>query len=478
MTDHPRTRAKARHPAGGRARWKIILAALFIAVTVYGFQQTAITPALPVVQDDLGASREWATWLLSGYFIVASVTPVFLGKFAERAGKRNVFLAALTAFLAGSVGAALSPSIGVLVLCRLVQGLGGAVFPLSFAIVRDEVPLRRVSTGIGILTSGFGAGSLAGYAVGGLITQLLGWRWIFWIGAAVLALAATLVRFTVPRSPSRVRRGLDTPGAALFGIALAGVIVAMTEGPQSGWSSPVTIAMFVIAAVAAAAWVLRELHTPEPLMDLRVLASRTIMLTNIVSMFSGYAAIGTGVLLTFMLQGRTGSGLVAFGLTAGPLLTGLVLVPRAIGQAIGGPVVEPLTRWFGPVWTFAAAMLLMAASLISLTVWRGNLWAIGADLIVLGLGFGLALSVMGTIVTLGVDLSETSVATSINAVVRRVGGAVGAQIGVALLATITLGAGREPAPAAYTTAFAVAAGVALAGVVCALLIGPHRLSHR
>ncbi len=449
------------------------LVAMFIAVTVYGFQQTAITPALPVVQDDFDASREWTTWLLSGYFVVASVTPVFLGKFADRSGKRKVFLAALIAFVAGSVGAALSPSIGLVVVCRLVQGLGGAVFPLSFAIVRDVVPSARVGSAIGVLTGGFGVGSLLGYSVGGLITQFIGWRWIFWIGSIALTLAIVLVAITVPHSPVRVERRLDALGAALFGAALSGIVIAVTEGPQRGWTAPLTLGMFGLTVVAAPAWVYRELHTPEPLMDLRVLSSRPMLLTNIASLLSGYSAIGTGVVLTYLLQGASGTHLVLFGLASGPLLTGLVLLPRALGQAVGGPAAGPLARHLHPVPTFAAGMGLTTVGLVLLTIWRGNLWVIMGDLAVLGLGFGLAISMMGRLVTLTADLGETGVATSINAVVRRVGGGVGAQVGVALLATITVGGGDDPAREAFTVAFAVAAAAAFVGMVCVLLI-PRR----
>jgi MFS family permease len=454
-------------------RWQVVLAALLVAVIVYGFQQTAISPALPVIQHDLHASREWTTWLFSGYFIVASVTPVFLGKLADRSGKRNIFLVALGVFLAGSIGAALAPSIALVVICRLAQGLGGAVFPLAFAIARDELPSPRVSAGIGVLAGGFGFGALCGYTLGGTITQFLGWRWIFWIGAIVLGLATVLVSATVPASPSRRHRSLDTPGAALFGAALTGIIVAVTEGPQRGWAAPLTIAMFVLAVFAAAGWVYRELHTEEPLMDLRVLASRTILLTNAASMLGGYTAIGTSVLLPFLLQGKTGSDLTAFGLAAGPLLTGLVLVPRALGQAVGGPATNPLSRGLGQVPTFAAGMALMTLGAAGLALWRTQLWMILVELAVLGLGFGLVVTVSGSVVTLTADVEETGVATSINSVLRRVGGGIGAQVGVALLAAITLGRTDEAAPAAFTIAFAVAAGVAFVGTICALLVAPR-----
>ncbi len=462
-----------RHPSD-EGPWRLVLGALVVGIVVFGFQQTAITPSLPVVQEDLGASREWTTWLLSGYFIVASVVSVLLAKFADRTGKRRVLVGALTAFFVGSIGAAVAPTIGLVVVCRLIQGLGGVVFPVSFAILRDELPEDRVRSGIGLLTGGFGIGSLGGYALGGLITQYLGWRWIFGLGAIVVAAATVAIRLAVPRSPTRIDRSLDVPGALLFGAAVSGVILGVTEGPGRGWTAPFPLAMFAVAIVAAVAWVRRELGTDEPLMDLHVLSSRPILLTNIASALSGYAVIGASVVLTFLLQSATGSSLVAFGLSAGPLLTGVVLVPRAIGQAFGGPLATPMSRRFGQVPAFTAGMVLVVIALVGLALWRNALWSVCVELAVLGIGFGVAIAVMGTIITLTADVAETSVATSINSVLRRVGGAVGAQLGVALLGSVGGGTDVQPAALGFTVAFGVAAGVAFLGAVCTLFITPNR----
>lgn len=455
--------------------WRPVLAVLVLGIIVFGFQQTAITPSLPVVQADLGASREWTTWLLSGYFIIASVVSVFLAKVADRSGKRRVLVGALGAFFVGSLGAAFAPTIGLLVVCRLVQGLGGVVFPVCFAILRDELPERHVRSGIGLLTGGFGIGSLAGYAVGGLITQTLGWRWIFGLGAIVVAAATVLIRAVVPRSPTRVERSLDIPGVLLFGAAVSATIVGFTEGPERGWTSPVPVGMFALAVVAALVWVWCELRTDEPLMDLRVLSSRPILLTNVASILSGYAVIGASVVLTFLLQSRVGSHLVAFGLSAGPLLTGVVLIPRALGQSFGGPVATPISRRLGQVWAFTGGMVLITVALVGLACLRSALWMVVVELALLGIGFGVAITVMGSIITLTADVAETSVATSINSVLRRVGGAIGAQLGVALLGTVG-GGGAEPTHAGFTAAFAVAASAAAVGAVCTIFIRPRRSS--
>lgn len=454
--------------ASGRpAPWWVPLATLLLADVVYGFQQTAVTPALPVVEADLHTDPAWATWLFSGYFIVAAAAPVFLGKLADRSGKRRVFLGALVVFGAGSVLAAAAPSIGVLVIARVIQGTGGVVLPLTFAMLRDHVRTDQVGRGIGILTGGFGIGSLAGFTLGGLITEELSWRWIFIVGAIALGIAVPLVRLTVRPGGVGHVRGLDSAGAALFGAAVAALILGLTLGPQRGWADPVVVALFAATLLAAGGWVARELHTPEPLMDLRVLASRPVLLTNVVSMLGGYAVVGVNILVPFLLIDGT-THLTFLGLVAGPLLTGIVFIPRGLGQSAGGLVTYPLSGRLGMATTFALGLSFIAAASAGMALWRDQVWQLLLELAGIGLGWGCATSMSGSIVTLSADPGETGIANSINSVLRRVGGVTGAQVAAILLASITIRG--APAPAAFTAGFAVAAGLAVTGAVAILFI--------
>lgn len=467
------TRAQRDSERIARLPWWMGLAALLLADIVYGFQQTAVLPAMPAVRADFGASREWTTWLLSGYLIVASVTPIFFGKLADRVGKRRVYLTALGVFLIGSVVCALAPSIGVLVFGRVIQGAGGAVFPLSFALVRDQLSAGKVRAGIGILTGGFGVGALAGFAAGGAITQFLGWEWVFWVGVMTLAAAMVLVRMTLAESRERSHAGLDTPGAVLFAGAMAALIIALTEGPQRGWSSAPVIAAFVVSAAAVVGFVIRELRTRDPLIQLRVLASRQVLLANIAALTAGYAVFAANLLIPFLLE-RSGHSVALFGLAAGPLLTGLVMVPRALGQSIGGPITGPLAHLLGTARAFALGMLLIVLAVLGLAFWRDELWMMMIELAVLGLGFSISLGMGSAIVTMAADATESGIAASINSVMRRVGGGIGAQVATALLATVTVAGGDAPAPAAFTRAYLAAAAVAAVGVLCALLVTRRR----
>ncbi len=456
-----------------RSGWAVVIA-LLVADMVYGFQQTAISPALPTVQQDLSASREWTVWLFSGYLIVGSVAPVFLGKLGDRIGRTRVYVWALVVFTLGSVATAVAPNIELVVVFRMVQGVGGVVFPLSFAIATEALPRDKVNSAIGILTGGFGFGAVVGFPVGGALAETLSWRWIFGVGALALALAVVMVRLVVPTLGRRVPRGLDTPGAVLFGGAIAALIVAITEGPHRGWTGPLPLAMFALAVALAAAWYWRETHTREPLMDLQVLRSRGVLLTNLTSLFGGYAVFGTNMLLPFLLQG-TGEapGAQAFGLAAGPLLIGIVLMPRAVGQAVFSPLTGPLVEAFGHRAVFTAGMVLSSLATFGLAFLRGQLWLVMVELLVLGVGFGFVVSLSGSIIALAAEPGETGIATSITSVLRRAGGAVGAQVSIAVLALLA-GPDGGPSHTAYSVGFGICGLAGLAGVVCAALVVPRR----
>lgn len=456
-----------------RTGWTVVIA-LLLADMVYGFQQTAISPAIPTVQQDLSASREWTVWLFSGYLIVGSVAPVFLGKLGDRVGRTRIYTWALVVFTIGSVATAVSPTIELVVIFRMLQGVGGVVFPLSFAIATEALPRNKVNTAIGVLTGGFGFGAVLGFPVGGLLAETLSWRWIFGVGAVALTLAVLMVQRVVPRLGPRLPRGLDTPGAVLFGGAIAALIVALTEGPNRGWAAPLPLLMFALAVLLAVGWYARETHTSEPLMDLHVLRSRGVLLTNLTSLLGGYAVFGTNIVLPFLLEG-TGEapGARAFGLSAGPLLIGLVLMPRAIGQSLFSPLTGPLVKALGHRAVFTGGMVLSALATFGLALFRSQLWMVMVELAVLGVGFGLVVSLSGSIVALAAEPGETGIATSITSVLRRAGGAVGAQVSIAVLALLAA-PGGGPSDAAYTVSFAVCGAAALAGSVCAALVIPRR----
>src|SRR4051812_13938511 len=248
----------------GRQSYTITLGVLVVAALAYALQQTMIVPALPVLQEDLNTTTAWSTWLLTGFLLSASVATPLLGKLGDQHGKERLLLITLGIFLAGCLGAAAAPDIWSLIGCRVVQGAAGAIFPLSFSIVRDEFPRERIGMAIGTISATFGIGGGLGIVLSGLIVDNVSWRWIFIVGAIPVALALVLVWRFVPESPIKTPSRLDLPGALLFSAGLVCLLLAITEGEPWGWGSRRVVGLFAGAVALLAAWVLVELRSPEP----------------------------------------------------------------------------------------------------------------------------------------------------------------------------------------------------------------------
>ncbi len=432
-----------------------MVAALGMAVVAFGFQQTAVIPAIPVIEHELHASRTWSAWLLSGYLVASSVFTPLVGKLGDRLGKRRMLVGSLAVFLAGSVGAALAPGLAVLVVFRAVQGVGGAVFPLTLAMARDLLPEGRVRGAVALLTGGFGLGTALGFGLSGVLTTVAGWRWIFGAGAIVVLLAVVVVATQLPALPRGSPAGLDLAGACLLGGGLALVLVALTEGQPRGWTSPFVLGAFGLGLLLLIGWGWRELRAQEPLLDLRLFVRRPVLLTNLATAGLGYVLFAVYLLLPYLL----GSGQ---GPAAGPVATGLLLLPAAVGQLGAGPLSDPLGKRIGVRMTFGLGLVVLVGSTLGLALAAHGPPELVAWTLLLGIGAGLGIATGSTVITETAGHADIGIATAMNSVLRRVGGGVGGQVSAALLAA---GAGA----ATYTTAFLVCAVVA--GASAALTLG-------
>src|SRR6476660_9168338 len=173
-----------------RQHYNITLAILALAGLAYALQQTMILPALPSLQHDLHTTTAWATWLFTAFLLVSAVATPVLGKLGDQYGKEHFLLVSLVVFFVGCVAAIFAWNIWSLIVCRAIQGFGGAVFPLSFAIIKDEFPARRVPGAVGIVSAVFGVGGGLGLVLSGVIVDQASWRWLFVVGAFGVGVAA------------------------------------------------------------------------------------------------------------------------------------------------------------------------------------------------------------------------------------------------------------------------------------------------
>ena len=463
-----------------RQHHNVTLAILTLAGIAFALQQTMVIPALPAFQSELHTTTTWATWVLTIFLLVASVATPLLGKLGDQYGKERLLVISLAAFLVGCVGAAAAWNIWALIACRAVQGAGAAVFPLSYGIIRDEFPREKVGVAIGLVSAVFGVGGGFGIVFSGLIVDHLSWRWLFIIGAIGIAIAVVLVHTFVPESPIKTPSRVDFVGAALLGGGLIALLVALTEGEAWGWASSRIVALFAASAVLLVAWGWAELRVREPMVDMRMLARRDVLFTNVTAIIAGFSMFGAFVLVPNFVETPHGlsdsvRSLVHYGFDASATKAGLYLLPSSFVLLFAGPVAGVIARRTGWKWPLAVGMLLVAVAAGMLSLWNARPWEILATMAILGLGVGFAFAAMATLITQAVRPTETGVATGMNTVMRTVGGVVGGQVGAAVLSAHPIRGTDIPAVTGYEIAFAASAIAAVVGAGVAVLVTPARV---
>jgi EmrB/QacA subfamily drug resistance transporter len=452
-----------------RQPYNLTLLVLAVSALTYALAQTMVAPALPEIQHDLHTSTTTVTYVLTVYLLTASVATPIVGRLGDMFGKERMLLVTLGFFGLGTLVAALSHSIGMLVAGRAIQGVGGAVFPLAFGIIRDEFPPEKVATAIGLISATFGIGGGAGLVLSGVIVDNLSYEWIFWLALVVVAIALVATHLFVPESPIKSPAKIDWVGATLLSAGLVCLLVGLSEANRWGWGSARLIGLFLAAAVILVAWVRFELHVLQPLVDMRMMRRRPVFTTNMTAMLIGFSMFGSFIIIPQLVQLPKSTG---FGFGASVTEAGLFLLPSTAAMLFAGPIAGVLGSRLGSKVPLVAGTLFAAASFAFLAVEHEQRWAIYLASLLMGLGIGFAFASMANLIVEAVDQRETGVATGMNTIMRTIGGSLGGQISATILAAHTVDG--NPSSAGFTIAFAVSTGVVLLAFCSALAIPGHR----
>jgi EmrB/QacA subfamily drug resistance transporter len=455
-----------------RQHYNVTLAFLALAGLAYSLQQTMIVPALPSLQRDLHTSTAWVTWLLTAFLLVSAVATPLLGKLGDQYGKERFLLLSLFVFFVGCVAAIFAWDIWSLIVFRAIQGFGGAVFPLSFAIVFDEFPPEKVGSGVGMVSAILGVGGGLGLVLSGALVDYASWHWLFIVGAAFVGVAAIGVWRFVPESPVTTPSRLDPLGAVLLSATLVALLLALTEGPTWGWLSGRVLALFAVSAGLAVTWVRTEFRVAEPMVDMRMMLERTVLFTNLAAVLTGFAMFGAFVLLPTLMQTHPG-GTVHYGFGLSPTATGLYLLPGGVLGFLAGPAAGRLGTRYGSRLPLIAGLVLAAIGIAFLAVFHAHPVEISIGMVFIGVGVPFAFAAMAKLIVDAVRPSETGVATGMNTVMRTIGSVIGGQVGAAIVSADTIAHTHVPAESAFVAAFWVSAIVAAAGAGLARLI-PER----
>jgi len=457
-------------PDGRRTHYQVTFAVLAAGVAAFALLQSLVIPVLATVQHELHTSQAAVTWVLTAYLLSASIATPILGRVGDMYGKERVFVATLVALAVGSLMAALAPSIGVMIVARVIQGLAGGMLPVAFGIIRDEFPAEKVTVAVGMIAALTAVGAGLGIVLAGPIVDALGWRWLFWLPLLLTIVAAVGALLFVPESPVRSPGRISWLPAVLLSGWLVALLLALSEASDWGWGSARVIGLLAAAVVLAAIWVAAELRAATPLIDMTMMRRRAVWTNNLVALLIGVGMYATFAFLPEFLQTPPEAG---YGFGASITRSGLMLLPSAVTMFVTGMFAGALANRLGGKTLVVAGCLIGAVAMAILAFAHTAEWEIYLSNAIMGVGFGLAFSAMSALIVSAVPAHQTGVASGMNANIRTIGGSIGAAVMASIVTARLLPSGL-PVEAGYTTGFAVMAGGLVVAALAGLLIPAPR----
>lgn len=416
-------------------------------------------PLIPRLAERLDTSVGNAQWALTSTVLVAAVASPLVGRLGDGRHRKRVMIVCLAIVVLGGALAAVATSLLVLILGRACQGLGLALMPLAMAAARDHLPAERSGRVIAALSVVAAAGVGLGYPITGLLADHGGVALAYWVGTAVSALALLAAWIVVP-APDQAGEAhrLDLPGAAIIGVGLVSLLVAVDKGSDWGWGSPRVGVMIAAGLALLAAWAVYELRVDDPLVDLRLVRRRPVLTANVSGLLLGVVMYVSMVIITEFVQ------LEGFGLGESVFVAGLTLVPLSVLSASVSRTLPWVTARVGsrPVIPFGA--LMVAAASLFFVFGHSHLWQTLVTTGLLGVGLGYTFAAMPGLIVGSVPAEETSSAMGFYQVSRYIGFAIGSGLAVTLLRAF--GDDGVPTLASYQATALVAAGL---GVVTAVV---------
>jgi EmrB/QacA subfamily drug resistance transporter len=408
---------------------RAIVTGLMLIILLGALDQTIVSVALPDIGRQL-QGFDLLAWVVSGYLVAVAVATPIYGKLGDLFGRRAVLSFAIILFLVASVLCAMAQSIPMLVAARILQGLGGGgLISVAQAIVADVVAPRERGRYQGYISGMYALASVAGPVVGGLLTQWMSWRWIFWINlpiglAALLISRRALAQLPVPR----VARQIDYLGAALLTVGLTMLLVTITRiGQGIGWSAPDNLLLLAVSVVILALFVRRQTRVPEPIVPLSLFAIPTLRICCTVLFIAFFQVMALSVLIPLQLQmtGRIGADIAA-----------LRLVPLTLAIPLGAFVGGRMMARIGRPKPFQLVGTALVPPAIFAFAWTGPEASVLSAfwMILAGIGIGLQFPTSLVSVQNAVPPRHIGIATAMTAFFR----SLGAAIGVAILTAILL----------------------------------------
>ena len=447
-----------------KSRPRVLVAALSLVALTVAVLQTAVVPILGIIAEQLNASSVAVSWAVTANLLAAAAATPLIGRLADLHNKKHVLLGVLVVVLIGSVLAATTSSLALLIVGRVLQGVSYALYPICVAILRDELPEGKVNGALAVLSGTLGFGGGAGLVVTGLLVDgAAGYHRVFWLTTGFVAVVIVAAVAAIPSRRSSADGTIDWLGAAGLAAGLSALLLTITQGNSWGWSAPATIGSAAFGVLVLVAWWAWERRRPHPLVSTEMLTRRPVLLTNLATVFVGMGLyFGFLGLTQFVQVDRATAG---YGFSASVLHASLVyLLPGAMAGFVTATLSGRFINRFGARPILVSGAMAGVVGFLWLALAHSQPWQVIVAGIWTNAYISLAYGALPALVVSEVDGHETGVATSVNAIARTVGSSVAAAL-VAVLLGRTVADTGLPAEHAFVTIFvggAVTAGLAMA----------------
>jgi EmrB/QacA subfamily drug resistance transporter len=401
-----------------RKRW--VFVGIMLSIFLAAIESTVVATAMPTVVTSLGGIRIYS-WVFSGFLLTQTVTMPLWGRFSDLYGRRPIYLVGLATFLAGSALSGASQNMVQLILFRMVQGLGaGALMTLGYTIIGELYGLERRARMQGYISSVWGLASLMGPWAGGVLTDHVSWRWVFYINLPFGAVAMALIAAALTGAAKAARRPVvDGVGVGLFAAGVSALLLGIVEAGRVGsWSRPDVVGLLVLGVLVLVAFVVVEQRAVEPIVPLRLFKNRMVLAAVVTRFLAGMAMFGALSFVPLFLQSVTGASATG---------AGLVLTPFVLGWVVMSVLSARLVLRVGYRAVVVAGMASLTVAFLLFGRWSVTLTSGSAmfDVLLAGIGMGMVVVPMLIAVQSVVARSDLGAATSLTQFFMSIGGALG-----------------------------------------------------
>ncbi|WP_373468517.1 MFS transporter [Acidianus infernus] len=402
------------------------------------YTEGMLIPSLPSIEREFNVTASQASWIISIYLLSGIIMNPIAGKLGDIYGKKKILSIVIWIYAIGVTLTGFSPNFIALIIFRAIQGLGLAMFPLAFSLIREEFPPNLVPKAQGTISAMFGIGSAISLPIGAYISQTLGWQYTYHTVIPLVIILAVLIIKEIRESRVRLQDyKIDYIGAGILGTSLAGIIVGTTEAPSWGWTSFSTISLLSLSIVIFGIFIFFESKVKYPLISVNLLRRRNVLISNLAAVVAGFAIFMAYQSLTYLFEEPT-----PIGYNLDIFTTGLSLLPLALTQIIGAMIAGRSISLKGPkpILILGSGILIPTYFITSLLVYNGSSTPIMLIILVSSismLGAAFLNVALINLLTFSVEREVMGISTSINTVFRLIGGSLGPAIAGSIMDTFT-----------------------------------------